>query len=121
MAFPTDWPTGCPPADAEDANGEFYRIVKADPLRADDFLSYHEMGIARGDPILRFGLSLFRLRSDAELASRTFRNLGKVIAQCELQEEHGKIKQTGRPTHTTWWPYLGVDRVSLFNVVGVVT
>jgi hypothetical protein len=121
MTFPDDWPQGCPPADAADANGEVFRIVKADPLSATDFRSYHEMGIARGDPVLRCGLSVFRLRSDAEHVSRMFPNLGKVIARATLRPEHGKVKQTGRPSHTTWWPYVGVDRVSLFEVVGVVT
>jgi hypothetical protein len=89
-----------------------FRIVKADPLSGDDFRSYHEMRIARGDPILRCGLSVFRLRSDAEHVSRMFPNLGKVIARGTLQPEHGKTKQTGRPTHTTWWPYVGVGRVA---------
>jgi hypothetical protein len=121
MTFPDDWPEECPPADAEDANGEVFRIVRTVRLSADDFRSYHEMGIRRGDPILRYGLSLFRLRSDAEHASRMFRNLGKVIAQATLLPEHGKTKQTGRASHITWWPYTNVDRSSLFTIVGVVT
>lgn len=119
MQFPTDWPPGCPPDDAEDANGEVYRLAKQMPLATMDFLSYHELGIARGDAILRCGLSVFRLRADAEHASRKFRNMGKVIAMAVLKPEHGKTKQTGKPTHTTWWPCIGIDRVSLFSVVGV--
>ena len=121
MSFPADWPEGCPPDDAEDANGEVFRIVKSDPPTAADFQSYHEMGMARGYPCRRCGLSVFRSRSDAEHASRAFRNLGKVITEGMLLPEHGKTKQTGRPSHTTWWPYEGVHRVSLFVVVGVVT
>ena len=121
MNFPADWPPGCPPSDAEDATGDVYRVAKSDPLVANDFLSYHELGTARGDPILRCGLSVFGQATDAEHASRKFRNMGKVIAKATLKPEHGKSKQTGRPTHTTWWPYREVNRVSLFSVVGVVT
>lgn len=121
MSFPADRPQGCPPTDAEDANGEVFRLVKTDPPTAADFLSYHEMGITRGDPIRRCGLSVFRDRADAEHASRAFPNLGNVIARAVLELGHGKTKQTGRPTHTTWWPAEGVDRATLFTVVGVVT
>jgi hypothetical protein len=121
MLFPADWPHGCPPDDAEDALGEAFRIVKADPPAGADFLSYHEMGIVRGDPIRRYGLSIFRVRADAEHASRAFPNLGHVIARAVLRPEHGKTKQTGRPSHTTWWPAEGIDRAALFSVVGVVT
>lgn len=120
MTFPDDWPPGCPPEDAEDAQGEVFRVVKKQPPTDDDFKTYHEQGIVRGDPILRCGLSVFRLASDAEHASRKFRNMGKLIAKALLQAEHGKTKQTGKPTHTTWWPYREVDRLSLFIVVSSV-
>src|SRR5437879_1086567 len=46
-------------------------------------------------------------------ASRKFRNMGKVIAKATLSREHGKTKQTGKPTHTTWWSYADVDRLPL--------
>lgn len=121
MTFPDDWPAGCPPDDAEDASGDVFRVVKANPPTPEDLKSYHELGISRGDPILRCGISVFRLLSDAEHASRKFRNLGKVLAKAALQPQHGKTKQTGRPTHTTWWPYVEVDRVALFAVVGAVS
>jgi hypothetical protein len=120
MTFPQDWPPGCPPEDAEDANGEVFRLAKTDPPTAADFQSFHELGITRGDPILRCGLSVFRIASDAEHASRKFRNLGKILAKAMLEAAHGKTKQTGKPTHTTWWPYAEVDRLSLFTVAGVV-
>lgn len=121
MTFPDDWPAGCPPSDAVDAHGEVFRVARTNPPTAEDFKSYHELGIARGDPILRCGVSVFLLASDAEHASRKFRNMGRVIAKATLRPEHGKTKQTGRPTHTTWWPYVEVDRLSLFTVVSVVT
>jgi hypothetical protein len=62
--FPADWADiGCPPADAEDASGEVFRIAKNDPPTDEDFLSYHEMGITRGPEILRRGLSIARCRT----------------------------------------------------------
>lgn len=120
MGFPGDWPVGCPPADAVAAEGTVFRIAKTDPPGPDDFKSYRELGISRGDPCRCCGVSVYRLLSDAEHASRTFRNMGKVIAKAVLQADDGMAKPTGKPTHTTWWPYEEVDRTARFAVVGKV-
>jgi hypothetical protein len=37
MAFPGDWPAGCPPEDAEVAGGEVFRLVKSKPHTPSDF------------------------------------------------------------------------------------
>ena len=98
-----------------------FRIAKNDPPVDADFLTYHELRINRGDAIRRRGLSVYRDVSDAEHVSRAFRNIGKIITKATLQADHGKTKQTGTPTHTTWWPYVEVDRRALFTVVGTVS
>ena len=67
MDFPNDWPQGCPPDDAEAASGQVFRLVKTNPATAADFMSHHERGILPMAPAcLRCGLSVFRLREDAE-------------------------------------------------------
>jgi hypothetical protein len=115
MNFPDDWPVGCPSQDAEPAQGEVYRLVKTNPPGPQDFKTNHDMGTRKNtDPCLRCGLSVFRQKVDAEHLYRAYPRLGKFIAKGMLKPEHGVTKQTGRPTHTTWWPYEQVDRAAIF-------
>ena len=116
LTFPDDWPVDCPPADAQDASGEFYRLVKSDPPASWDLMTHHERGTRRHDPpCLRCGLSIFRSRDDAEHQSRIFPKLGKIIGKGILLPTYGKTKPTGKLTHTTWWVYTGIDRSAAFT------
>jgi hypothetical protein len=120
LEFPSDWPDDCPPADAVDAEGCVYRIVKHDVPKDEDFQSHHETGRLRNaHPCLRCGLSVFRDIQDAIHQKQLFPKLGEWIARGALKAEHGmtKVTPTRLPTHTTWWPYSGVQRKSLFAVV----
>ncbi len=117
MVFPHNWPAECPPEDAEHANGWVFRLVRNNPVSAEDFKSHKEVGRAPQAPeCLRCGLSVFRNREDAEHLHKLFPRLGKFIARGELQELHGRVKLTiGRqPTHTTWWAHEGVVRHAPF-------
>jgi hypothetical protein len=119
LEFPVDWPDGCPPDDAVDAGGVFFRIVKSCPPVAADFVSHFESGRMPKAPVcLRCGLSVFEELRDAIHQQRLLPNLGRLIAQGTLSADHGKTKLTTgkQPTHTTWWPYRGVDRSSLFTI-----
>lgn len=116
LKFPDDWPADCPPADALDASGEFYRLFKTNPPASKDLMTHHERGTRLHDPpCLRCGLSVFRDRNDAEHQSRIYPKLGKIIGKAVLQPAHGTTKQTGKPTHTTWWMVTGVDRAAAFT------
>lgn len=46
-----------------------------------------------------------------------------MIAKGTLVAAHGKACLTKgmQPTHTTWWPYEGVDRIAPFVVVRELT
>lgn len=119
-SFPGDWPPGCPPPDAAPAQGTVYRIVREVPLTARDFRTAQELGRARSaSACLRCGLSVLRTLADARHQCALFPALGDRMATAELRPPHGRTKLTrGKvPTHTTWWPALGVDRDSLFRVV----
>lgn len=123
-AFPDNWPPGCPPADAEPAAGPVYRLVKNIPPLAEDFKTHHEIGkMPKAPACLRAGLSVFRTRDDAIHQSKLHPFLGNKIASAELCPEHGKVKLTRgtMPSHTTWWPYLGVERAAPFHKVEVVS
>jgi hypothetical protein len=120
LQFPNDWPADCPPHDAVDAEGIVFRLVKNDPPQDKDVESHFESGrLPNAPPCLRCGLSVFRERTDADHQRRLLPNLGRWVAQATLQADHGRTKPTPTkiPTHTTWWPYEGVRRASLFIVV----
>ena len=117
VKFPNDWPEDCPPIEAEDAEGVVYRICKKDPPAESDFLSHFETGrMKHAPPCLRAGLSVLRTIGDARHLARLFPSLGAFIAQGRLRPEHGKTAPTkGKvPSHSTWWPYDGVERHSVF-------
>ena len=120
MGFPTDWPEGCPPEGTQDAGGNVYRVVRGNPCCAEDFASHFELGkMPHAPACLRCGLSVFRDGSDAVHMSRKYPKMGSLLARGALTADHGKAMLTTgqRPTHTTWWPYLGVVREAMFTVV----
>jgi hypothetical protein len=118
-AFIPGIPAGCPPPEAVPAAGDVYRIVKHDPPTAGDFLTPHEAGtLKRRDPCLRCGLSVLLTLQDAGTLRDNFPFLGDFIA-CGLVDGLGVTRATPGfvSSHTTWWPYSGLDRHSPFRVV----
>lgn len=110
----------CPPKEAEDAAGEYYRCVKRDPPMGVDFESAEEQErYPDADPCMRKAVSLFRDVESAEHQLRLFRGWkSKFIARGHLSGNHGKTLATGRPTHTSWWtPLVPDERALLFSVV----
>jgi hypothetical protein len=120
LRFPSDWPENCPPADALDADGTVYRLVRHEPPQDSDLATHRELGrLPQAPSCLRCGISVFRELRDAVHQRQVFPKLGNLIAKTTLQADHGKTRLTeGRqPTHTTWWAYAGVNRASLFAVL----
>jgi hypothetical protein len=127
LVFPPDFPEGCPPSDAELADGEVFRLVVHNPVNETDFLSYAELGRCPDrDQCLRCGLSVFRTKEDSRRQSAHLRdmfprkNFGNFIAKATLEHKHGKTKLTSgtQPTHTTWWScHEPSERAGLFAVV----
>lgn len=120
MNFPSTWPIDCPPIDASEAAGEVFRIVKHEPPSAADMASHMETGrLPKAPTCLRCGLSLFREIQDAFHQRLLLPKLGSLIASATLTADHGKTKLTAakQPTHTTWWPFEGVNRAGLFSVI----
>jgi hypothetical protein len=120
MNFPADWPSDCPPADAVEADGVVFRIVKNAPPMASDVATHRETGRLRAAPeCLRCGLSVFRDLRDAVHQRLLMPKLGQWIAKATLIADYGKTKLTTgqQPTHTTFWTFEGVDRAALFAIV----
>lgn len=119
MTFPSDW-VDCPPAEAEDANGLIFRVVKTDPPTMEDMKTYEELGIKYGPLCKRRGLSVFKDVRAAMNCVDLFGQFGNLIAAASLNPEHGKVgptKTKTQPEHHTWWPCQGIDRVSPFTCV----
>ena len=118
MNFPENWPSDCPPQDAVEAEGAVFRIVNHDPPADDDFLTNFESGEFPTRPAcLRCGLSVHRILADAIHTKTKYPKIGSRIAKGTLTMEHGKTKQTGQASHTTWWVYPGVNRARIFALI----
>lgn len=103
--WPRHFPPGCPPTDAHDLAGLVLYLVGSSPPTSEDFESAAERGAFPDAPdchraALSCGLTLdyiTKLRDDVP------RLRSKMIAQANLQPEHGKLKQTGKPGHHSMW------------------
>ena len=116
QVFPHDWPPQCPPADADDAEGEVFRIIVGEVVVEDDLKSYKELDKpASGSPCRRCAVSVFTSAEHARHRMELSPSLGTNIASGTLRPEHGKMKLTSKDSgHIAWWPASGVNRVVLF-------
>ena len=121
--------SNCPPADAQDCNGNYYHLCHNDPISpdGDTLLTAKENNKYPGvDPCLRCGISVFPTAADCvehfKAMSQKIRAKWRYIAKGALKPEHGFVKHTprGNPKskHHTWWPSDDIaDRFPLFNVI----
>ena len=111
-------PPGCPPDEAREiASSEaVFRLVRTDPPTADDFRSQRAE-----KPLHQFpgvsecrarGLSVFSAREDSQRALKLPALRGRLICRVQLESGAGRIQQTGRRSHHTWWPLVEFDILS---------
>ena len=122
LRFPEGWGADCPPAEAGDAEGVFYRRVLCRTPSAEDFRSAVELGTRKiydWQKCQARGLSVFRAIEDAQRYAELYPATGNLIAQATLGRRDGKTipTPTNGNTHTTWWPYEGVERNAKFKVL----
>ena len=115
MIYREPLPANCPPDDAEEitARCRVYRLVRHNPPVADDFRSQRA---AKPHLILHNvtecqarGLSVFTARNDAGRRTRAPRLQGTMVCEVLLDQGAGRIQQTGRGSHHTWWPWADFD------------
>lgn len=118
--FSANLPDNCPPQEAIDAEGKVYRVCLQNPPLQRDFQNHAELGKqSNGDQCMRHGLSVFRNYAEAHHLTLLFPKLGKLVLGGELTPKEGKVKPTpakARPSHTTWWPYEGIERSANFKI-----
>lgn len=114
MTYREALPPQCPPEAADEitADREVFRVVKSDPPTDLDFRSQRAMQPAARWEIsecLACGLSVFAERRDAEKLLKLPRLRGGMLTTVRLTQGAGRIQQTFRPSHHTWWPFAGFD------------
>ena len=124
MTYREPPPENCPSDEAEeiDAPRVVYRLVRNNPPTDDDFQSQRA---ERPDRIFR-NITEFQARGlsvrtglafAVELMGlRTMR--GRMLYQVRLDNDAGRIMQTGEdPDHTTWWPLADYDILANCSLV----
>ena len=115
MAYREELPKDCPPNDSEEITEEkqVFRVVKSFPPSADDFLSQRALkpdaAFREVSECLARGLSVFLDRQDGEKLLKLPRMRGAMLASVRLKPGAGRIQQTFKPSHHTWWPLADYD------------
>ena len=130
MKWPEFYPDNCPPAEAEPASGTFYRLVRHNPPRAEDFKSAFEENpklFTHIPMVKRCGLSVQKDLQDSERLerlerikkrARKFKN--RQIAEGNLNPTLGMIKHTPShdyKSHHTWWIPVEAKPWTVFNII----
>jgi len=114
MSYREPLPEGCPPDAAEEIASprEVFRLVRSSPPTLGDFQSQRA---EKPDAVIQVsecqarGLSVFAERRDSERALKLPTLRGRLLCRLRLEAGAGRIQQTGRPSHHTWWPLAAFD------------
>jgi hypothetical protein len=124
MSYRETLPEGCPPDAAEEiaAPREVFRLVRNNPPVLDGFRSQRA---EKPDAVFQVsecqarGLSVFAERLDSERALKLPTLRGRLICRLMLEAGAGRIQQTGRRSHHTWWPLAAFDLLAHGGVESV--
>jgi len=116
MEWFEELPPSCPPSDATDCQGTYYRVSNGNPAESCDFFSQRLLapdkkfkGEGIDECIVR-AVSVFAELDDAKNLLKLPKFKRANIAELHLQEQDGKIKKTFKKSHHSWW------RSKSFNV-----
>lgn len=121
--FREQLPEGCPPSEANEIVQTMivYRLARANPPTDNDFRSQHSLR-----PNVKFklseciarGLSVHKDRQDSENLTKLPKFRSSRVCKVTLENGAGRVMQTGKPSHHTWWPYADFDILARCEVVG---
>lgn len=127
LTWPADFPADCPPREAAETDGTYYRIAKNDLPEPSDFESLYlvdhnraEDAVSRGKTMCEtMGLSVYTDVDHAIRCAGRFRNLGKKIVQLTLTPGYGKAMLTSGTfdSHHTLWVPKGFDLIQHSQVI----
>lgn len=102
-------PSSCPPSDASECEGTYYRVSYGNPAESKDFFSQQKLapektfkGDGIDDCIVR-AVSLFSALDDARQLLKLPKFKKANIAEICLHGKDGKIKKTFKKSHYSWW------------------
>lgn len=113
--FREELPDNCPPSDSTEITEllTVFRIVKTKPATENDFCSFRALHPDASMPNvpecqLR-GLSVHTDKQDSEKILKLPRFKKSLVCAINLNSGAGRIKQTNKPSHHTWWPFKDYD------------
>ncbi len=108
-------PKQCPPKDAKECCGVFYRIAEGDPATSEDFFSQRKMnphkvfkGLELDECIVR-AISLFSDVEDAKRLLKLPKFKNNTVAEVNLIPKDGLILKTFKRSHFSWWRTIDFD------------
>lgn len=125
MIYREPLPEDCPPATATEITEPriVYRLVRHHPPVDADFRSqraeHPQLVLKNITECQARGLSVFADRADAETRTRSGRLLGTMVCEVTISRGAGRIVQTGRSSHHTWWPLADFDILQNSRVVAL--
>jgi hypothetical protein len=122
-AYREPLPDHCPPVEAQEVATEAYvfRLVRASPATDEDFMSQRAMkpnATFRVDECIARGLSVWMTQVEAANARRLPTLRRTRVCRVRLDIGAGKLMQTFKPDHRTWWPYAAYPILSHCEVLG---
>jgi len=115
MSYREPLPPECPPDEAEEikTTRDVFRLVRTNPPTEKDFRSQRAEKPNRdfGDvsECLARGLSVFAEKCAAARVKNGARLKDHLVCRVTLTSGAGKIQQTLRKDHHTWWPLKAFD------------
>jgi hypothetical protein len=114
MTYREPLPAECPPDEAEEIFGvrSVFRLVHNNPPIDDDFRSQRAVKPNNSFTVSECqarGLSVFSEREAAERQLTRPNRSGMLVCRVTLDRGAGRIQQTNRKAHYTWWPLADFD------------
>lgn len=109
-------PDQCPPDDAVECKGLYYRIANGDPVTSEDFFSQRKMYPDKAfkgegiDECVIKSVSLFSEKSEVMKRMKLPKFKKATIVKIQLTAKDGVMKKTFGFAHYSWW------RSKYFNV-----
>lgn len=109
MEWFEELPQYCPPADASQSIGTYYRIADGNPASSADYFSQRKLQpdkVFKGqgiDECITRAVSLFKDVADAKKRLKLPKFRHSYIARVDLEPKDGMIKKTFRDSHYSWW------------------
>jgi hypothetical protein len=114
--FVAGMPDHCPGDDSVESDAILFRACDTAPPTVEDVTSHAHSKLlrkssrAKPEECKSWGLSCWRSLDDVRHDMQLFSWLSrKHIHQFSVDKSDGRLEQTGRPTHYTYWPYADVN------------